>query len=109
MLDKKRWKDLQGAQAYEVNKSVLVSTTDVRKSNSAAMYLALTSYAFNGGEVVTDRNTAQKAAAGVDVRVLIPERPDNLLTWLADKAFRLETGMRDAFEAVASGRTRLSL
>lgn len=65
MLDKKRWKDLQGAHAYEVNKSVLVSTTDVRKSNSAAMYLALTSYAFNGGEVVTDRATAHKAALGV--------------------------------------------
>lgn len=65
MLDKKRWKDLQGAQAYEVNKSVLVSTTDVRKSNSAAMYLALTSYAFNGGEVVTGRDAAQKAALGV--------------------------------------------
>ena len=65
MLDKMRWKDLKGAQAYDVNKSVLVSTTDVRKSNSAAMYLALTSYAFNGGEVVTDRETARKAALGV--------------------------------------------
>jgi hypothetical protein len=65
MLDKKRWKDLKGASAYEVNKSVLVSTTDVRKSNSAAMYLALTSYAFNGGELVTDRDAARKAAMGV--------------------------------------------
>ena len=65
MLDKKRWKDLKGATAYDVNKSVLVSTTDVRKSNSAAMYLALTSYAFNGGEIVTDRDTAQKSAKAV--------------------------------------------
>jgi hypothetical protein len=65
MLDKKRWKDLQGAQAYDVGKSVLVSTTDVRKSNSAAMYLALTSYAINGGEIVTDRDTAQKTARSV--------------------------------------------
>jgi hypothetical protein len=65
MLDKKRWKDLKGASGYEVNKSVLVSTTDVRKSNSAAMYLALTSYAFNGGEIVTDREAARKAAMGV--------------------------------------------
>jgi hypothetical protein len=62
MLDKKRWKDLKGAQAYEVNKSVLVSTTDVRKSNSAAMYLALTSYAINGGDIVSDLATAQKIA-----------------------------------------------
>lgn len=65
MLDKKRWKDLKGAAAYDVNKSVLVSTTDVRKSNSAAMYLALTSYAINGGDLVTDRATAQKVALRV--------------------------------------------
>lgn len=65
MLDKKRWKDLKGAQAYDVGKSVLVSTTDVRKSNSAAMYLALTSYAANGGELVTDRENAQKMARAV--------------------------------------------
>ncbi|MDP2367932.1 hypothetical protein [Rhodoferax sp.] len=65
MQDKKRWKDLKGAQAYDVSKSVLVSTTDVRKSNSAAMYLALTTYAANGGEIVTDRDTAQKMAKAV--------------------------------------------
>lgn len=62
MLDKKRWKDLKDAQAYDVGKSILVSTTDVRKSNSAAMYLALTAYAVNGSEMVTDRDAALKAA-----------------------------------------------
>jgi hypothetical protein len=65
MLEKKRWKDLKAAQAYDVGKSVLVSTTDVRKSNSAAMYLALTSYAINGGDIVTDKATAQKTALRV--------------------------------------------
>lgn len=65
MLDKKRWRDLKDAQAYDVGKSVLVSTTDVRKSNSAAMYLALTSWAVNGGEPVTDRAAAHKAAQTV--------------------------------------------
>ncbi len=65
MLDKKRWKDLKESQAYPVSKSVLVSTTDVRKSNSAAMYLALTSFAMNNGDVVTDRATAQKIAQRV--------------------------------------------
>jgi len=60
MLDRKRWKDLAGSQAYDVSKSILVSTTDVRRSNSAAMYLALTSYAINGGDIVTDRDAAQK-------------------------------------------------
>ena len=65
MLERKRWNQLQGAQPYEVNKSILVSTTDVRRSNSAAMYLALTSNVVNGGEVVSDRATAQKAARRV--------------------------------------------
>jgi hypothetical protein len=60
MLERKRWKDLAGSQAYDVSKSVLVSTTDVRRSNSAAMYLALTSFAINGGDIVADRDAAQK-------------------------------------------------
>ena len=64
MLAKKRWKDLQDAGAYDVSRSVLVSTTDVRRSNSAAMYLALTSQAVNG-DIVTDRSTAQKVAGQV--------------------------------------------
>lgn len=62
MLERKRWNQLKGAQAYDVNKSILVSTTDVRRSNSAAQYLALTTHAINGGEVVSDRAGAQKAA-----------------------------------------------
>ena len=61
MLAKKRWKDLQGAAAYDVTRSVLVSTTDVRRSNSAAMYLALVSQAMHG-DLVTDRATAQTVA-----------------------------------------------
>ncbi len=65
MLDKKRWRDLKEAQAYPVGKSVLVATTDVRKSNSAAMYLAISSFAINGGDVVTDKATAQKTALRV--------------------------------------------
>ena len=64
MLSKKRWKDLQGSAAYDVTRSVLVSTTDVRRSNSAAMYLALASYAAHG-DLVTDRATAQAVAGKV--------------------------------------------
>jgi hypothetical protein len=48
----KRWKDLPGNTTYPVNKSILVTSTDVRKSNSAAMYLALTSYVANGNNIV---------------------------------------------------------
>ncbi len=61
MLAKAKWKDLKAAQAYEVSRSVLVSTTDLRRSNSGAMYLALTSHALLG-DVVTDRATAQSTA-----------------------------------------------
>ncbi len=62
MLAKKRWKDLPGSEGYDVSRSILVSTTDVRRSNSAAMYLALTSYAINKGELVTDKVTAGSVA-----------------------------------------------
>ncbi len=65
MLAKKRWRDLPNSAGYDVGRSVLVSTTDVRKSNSAAMYLALTSYAINASEVITNKDTAQKVALQV--------------------------------------------
>ncbi|HEY9107617.1 MAG TPA: hypothetical protein VIN58_13135 [Roseateles sp.] len=61
MLAKQRWRDLKASGDYAVSRSVLVSTTDIRRSNSAAMYLALTSAALNG-DVVADRATAQKYA-----------------------------------------------
>lgn len=61
MLARKRWKDLKGSAAYDVGRSVLVSTTDLRRSNSGALYLALTSAALQG-DIVTDRATAQKLA-----------------------------------------------
>jgi len=47
-----RWKDLPNNSVYNANKSVLVNTTDVRTSNSAAMWLAIVSYAQNGNNVV---------------------------------------------------------
>lgn len=61
LVDKNtRWKDLPGNTTYAVNKSILITSTDVRKSNSAAMYLALTSYVANGANIV--ENDAQGAA-----------------------------------------------
>jgi hypothetical protein len=47
-----RWKDLPNNSVYGANKSVLVNTTDVRTSNSAAMWLAIVSYAQNGDNIV---------------------------------------------------------
>jgi hypothetical protein len=61
MLAKKKWKDLKDSSGYDVSRSVLVSTTDPRRSNSAAMYLALTSHALTG-DIVTDRAAGQQAA-----------------------------------------------
>ncbi len=48
----KRWIDLPGNTTYPVNKSILITSTDVRKSNSAAMYLAIASYVVNGDNIV---------------------------------------------------------
>lgn len=50
-----RWRDLNNNTAYATGKSILISTTDVRKSNSAAMYLALASYIANDNNVVDDQ------------------------------------------------------
>jgi hypothetical protein len=61
MLAKTRWKDLKESAGYDVSRSVLVSTTDLRRSNSGALYLALTSAALQG-DVVTERAAAQAAA-----------------------------------------------
>ena len=55
-----RWRDLKDNSAFAVSKSLLVLTTDVRKSNSAAQYLALTSWIANGGNVVTADEEIEK-------------------------------------------------
>lgn len=47
-----RWKDLPGSDAFATNKAVLVNSTDVRTSNSAALYLSLASYIANNQSVV---------------------------------------------------------
>jgi hypothetical protein len=60
-----RWKDLPGNTAYPAGKSVLVSSTDVRKSNSGGMYLALAAYVANGNSVVDNEADADKVAASM--------------------------------------------
>jgi hypothetical protein len=60
-----RWKDLPGNTAYAVGKSVLISSTDVRKSNSGGMYLALAAYIANGNNVVDNEQDANKVAASM--------------------------------------------
>jgi hypothetical protein len=60
-----RWTDLAGNTAYPASKSVLISSTDYRTSNSAAMYLSLASYVANGGNIVADDATARAVAQKV--------------------------------------------
>lgn len=55
-----RWTDLPNNTTYPAGKSILITSTDVRKSNSAAMYLAITSYVANGSNIV--QNAEQGAA-----------------------------------------------
>jgi len=51
-----RWNELPGAEAaYNSSRSLLVSSTDIRQSNSAAMYLSIASYVANGDNVVSSQ------------------------------------------------------
>ena len=47
-----RWTDLKDNSAYPASKSILVTSTDVRTSNSAANYLSIASYVANSDNVV---------------------------------------------------------
>ncbi|MEZ4641421.1 MAG: hypothetical protein R3E31_01550 [Chloroflexota bacterium] len=54
-----RWNELQGNTTFPVNQSILIRSTDVRKSNSAAMYLGLMSYVANDNNIIQTMNDAQ--------------------------------------------------
>ena len=57
--DNKRWTDIANNKTYPAGKSILITSTDVRTSNSAAMYLSLASYVVNGNNIVQDDGTAK--------------------------------------------------
>jgi hypothetical protein len=49
-----RWNELPGAaDTYNSSRTMLISSTDIRKSNSAAMYLSIASYVANGDQIVS--------------------------------------------------------
>jgi len=51
-----RWNQLPGAASvYNSSRSMLISSTDIRSSNSAAMYLAMASYVANGDNIVSSQ------------------------------------------------------
>ncbi|MFI9401284.1 three-helix bundle dimerization domain-containing protein [Nocardia sp. NPDC052316] len=54
-----RWDQLDDNTTYPVRKNVLISTTDPRSSNSAAMYLAIAGYVANNNTIVQGSDAEQ--------------------------------------------------
>ncbi|MGQ4598206.1 three-helix bundle dimerization domain-containing protein [Nocardia sp. R6R-6] len=65
-----RWDELPGNTAYPLRKNILISTTDPRTSNSAAMYLAAASYVANGNTIVQGQ-TAEQAVLPALARLFV--------------------------------------
>lgn len=57
-----RWDALPGNTAFPARKSVLITTTDPRSSNSAAMYTAIASYVLNDDTVVQGADAEKRVA-----------------------------------------------
>jgi hypothetical protein len=55
-----RWKELKSSSEFATSKSVLVNSTDVRTSNSAAMFLALASYIANNQQIVQSQEDVDR-------------------------------------------------
>ena len=53
-----RWSDIKPNTTYPASKSILITSTDIRTSNSAAMYLSIASYVANGNNIVQDPGQA---------------------------------------------------
>lgn len=57
----KRWNQLPGAAGlYNSNRTLLMTSTDIRSSNSAAMYLSIASYTANGNNIVSGGGAEDK-------------------------------------------------
>ncbi|WP_427885069.1 three-helix bundle dimerization domain-containing protein [Kribbella sp. GL6] len=55
-----RWTNIRGNTTYPVNKRILITTTDPRTSNSAAMFLSIVTYVANHNTVVQSAADEQK-------------------------------------------------
>lgn len=69
----RRWTDLAGSEAYPSSRNVMITTTDVRSSNSALMYLSLASYVLNGNAVVTSEDAARQQATTSLARLFLDQ------------------------------------
>lgn len=74
MAQKTRWKDLPHNEGFNIGRQILINSTDIRSSNSAAMYLSLASYLINDQQIV---NTQQQ------VNAVLP----NILPLFANQGF----------------------
>jgi hypothetical protein len=61
-----RWTDIKSNTAYPASKSILITSTDIRTSNSAAMYLSIASYVANGDNIVQDVGQASAVLPAVE-------------------------------------------
>jgi len=61
-----RWTDIKGNTTYLSSKSILITSTDIRTSNSAAMYLSIASYAANGDNIVSDAGQSTAVLPAVE-------------------------------------------
>ena len=62
----RRWSDIQPNTTYPASKSILITSTDIRTSNSAAMYLSIASYVANGNNIVQDAGQASAVLPAVE-------------------------------------------
>ena len=69
----RRWTDLAGSEAYPSSRNVMITTTDVRSSNSALMYLSLASYVLNGNAVVTSEDAGRQQATDALARLFLDQ------------------------------------
>jgi hypothetical protein len=61
-----RWNELPGNTTYPVSKYVLITSTDIATSNSAAMYAAMASYVANDGNVVVTTEQAKEVVGEIE-------------------------------------------
>ena len=61
-----RWNALPGNTTYPVSKNILITSTDIATSNSAAMYASIASYVANDGNVVVTTDQAKEIVGQIE-------------------------------------------
>ena len=61
-----RWNELPGNTSYPVGKNILLTSTDIATSNSAAMYASIASYVANDGNIVGTTEQAKEIVPQIE-------------------------------------------